>query len=177
MRHGLLIAAAALLAGIATAQTPAPAVGTAAPTFKLQDQRGAWHELAEYRGHWLVLYFYPKDNTPHCTTEACEFRDNIFAFKQLDAQIVGISLDDAASHRQFAEDNRLPFTLLADTSRDVAKRYGVLRRALGVMEVANRETFLIDPAGLIAKHYPAVDAKGHSAAVLADLKALQASRR
>ena len=176
MRHGLLIAAAALLAGIATAQSPAPAVGSPAPAFKLQDQRGAWHDLAEYRGHWLVLYFYPKDNTPHCTTEACEFRDNVFAFKQLDAQIVGISLDDAASHRQFADDNRLPFTLLADTGRSAAKSYGVLRRALGIMEVANRETFIIDPAGIIAKHYPAVDAKGHSATVLADLKALQATR-
>ena len=176
MRHGLLIAAATLLAGISTAQSLAPAVGSAAPTFKLQDQRGVWHELAEYRGHWLVLYFYPKDNTPHCTTEACEFRDNVFAFKQLDAQIVGISLDDAASHKQFADDNRLPFTLLADTGRSAAKSYGVLRRALGIMEVANRETFIIDPAGIIAKHYPAVDAKGHSVAVLADLKALHATR-
>lgn len=176
MRHGLLIAAATLLAGFATAQAPAPAVGTAAPTFRLQDQRGVWHDLAEYRGHWLVLYFYPKDNTPHCTTEACEFRDNIFAFKRLDAQVVGISLDDSASHRQFAEDNQLPFILLADTERTAAKGYGVLRRALGIMEVANRETFIIDPAGIIARHYPVVDARGHSATVLADLKAVQAAR-
>lgn len=177
MRHGLWIATAALLAGMAMAETPAPAVGSPAPAFKLQDQLGAWHELAEYRGHWLVLYFYPKDNTPHCTTEACEFRDNIFAFKQLDAQIVGISLDDTASHRQFAQENRLPFTLLSDTSRDTAKNYGVLRRALGIMEVADRQTFIIDPAGVIVRHYASVDAKGHSAAVLADLKALQATRR
>ncbi len=176
MRHGLLIAAAALLAGIAAAQSPAPTVGSPAPAFKLQDQRGVWHELAEYRGHWLVLYFYPKDNTPHCTTEACEFRDNIFAFKQLDAQIIGISLDDTASHRQFAADNRLPFTLLADTGRSTAKSYGVLRRALGIMEVANRETFILDPAGIIARHYASVDAKGHSATVLADLKALKSAR-
>ncbi len=177
MRHGPFLAAAALLTGIAVAQSAPPAVGSPAPAFRLQDQGGAWHELADYRGHWLVLYFYPRDNTPHCTTEACEFRDNVFAFKQLDALIVGISLDDTASHRQFAQENRLPFTLLADTARTAAKSYGVLRRVLGIMEVANRESFIIDPAGIIAKHYASVEAKGHSAAVLADLKSLQSARR
>jgi peroxiredoxin Q/BCP len=158
---------------IAMAQAK-PQVGAEAPAFRLADQNGAWHSLSDYRGRWLVLYFYPKDNTPHCTTEACEFRDNIFAFRQLDAEIVGISLDDAASHKQFAQDNRLPFTLLADTGKTVAKSYGVLRNVLAIMEVANRETFVIDPQGRIAKHYPRVEAKGHSAEVLADLKALQA---
>ena len=173
---------AACLFGLALGASPAPAqskpeVGAAAPAFKLMDQDGAWHSLADYRGRWLVLYFYPKDNTPHCTTEACGFRDNIFAFRQAGAEIVGISLDDAASHKQFAQDNRLPFTLLADTDKTVAKSYGVLRSVLAIMQVANRETFIIDPQGRIARHYAQVEAKEHPAQVLADLKALQAAAR
>jgi peroxiredoxin Q/BCP len=130
--------------------------------------------LSEYRGRWLVLYFYPKDDTPGCTTQACGFRDNIFAFNKLGAVILGISVDDVASHKQFAEEHSLPFTLLADSTKETAKSYGVLRSALGFMEIAARETFIIDPQGRVAKHYPAVDPKGHSQAVMADLKALQA---
>jgi thioredoxin-dependent peroxiredoxin len=156
----------------ALAATP-PAVGNPAPAFRLQDQAGAWHELKDYRGKWLVLYFYPKDDTPGCTTQACEFRDNIFAFNKLGAVILGISVDDVASHKAFAEQHSLPFTLLADSSKDTAKRYGVLRSALGLMEIASRETFIIDPQGRIAKHYPSVDPKGHSQTVLTDLAALQ----
>ncbi len=161
-------------AAVRAADPAPPAVGSPAPAFRLQDQDGAWHDLASYRGRWLVLYFYPKDNTPHCTTEACGFRDNLFAFRALGAEVVGISLDEVASHRQFARDNRLPFTLLADTTGTAARSYGVLRRVLGIMEVANRETFLVDPAGRIARHYAQVDADRHPAAVLADLKALEA---
>lgn len=159
------------------AEFPVPPVGTQAPAFHLQDQTGVWHDLSEYRGKWLVLYFYPKDDTPGCTTQACEFRDNIFAFNKLGAVIVGISVDDVASHKQFAEEHSLPFTLLADSTKQTAKTYGVLHSALGIMEVAARETFIIDPQGRIAKNYPAVDPKGHSQAVLADLKALEAGRR
>jgi peroxiredoxin Q/BCP len=169
----LIWGAGALLAYSAV-EPAAPAVGTAAPQFRLQDQAGAWHDSSEYRGKWLVLYFYPKDDTPGCTTQACEFRDNIFAFKKLGAVIVGISVDDVASHKQFAEEHALPFTLLADSTKETAKAYGVLRRALGIMEIAARETFIIDPQGRIAKHYTAVDPKGHSQLVLADLKGLQA---
>jgi thioredoxin-dependent peroxiredoxin len=146
----------------------------AAPPFHLQDQAGIWHSLADYRGKWLVLYFYPKDDTPGCTTQACEFRDNIFAFNKIGAVIVGISVDDVASHKQFAEEQSLPFTLLADSTKETAQSYGVLRSALGIMEIAARETFIIDPRGRIAKHYTAVDPKGHSLAVLGDLKSLQA---
>jgi peroxiredoxin Q/BCP len=153
-----------------------PTAGMAAPEFRLQDQAGAWHGLSEYRGKWLVLYFYPKDDTPGCTTQACEFRDNIFAFHKLGAVIVGVSVDDVASHKQFAEEHSLPFTLLADSTKETAKSYGVLRSVLGIMEIAARETFIIDPQGRIAKHYAAVDPKGHSQAVLTDLKALQAAR-
>jgi peroxiredoxin Q/BCP len=160
-----------------SADEPAPpAVGTAAPAFRLQDQAGTWHTLSDYRGKWLVLYFYPKDDTPGCTTQACEFRDNIFAFNKLGAVILGVSVDDVASHKQFAEEHSLPFTLLADSTKETAKSYGVLRSALGIMEIAARETFIIDPQGRVAKHYTAVDPKGHSQAVLADLKALEAKQ-
>jgi peroxiredoxin Q/BCP len=156
--------------------TAPPEAGMAAPAFRLQDQAGTWHTLGEYRGKWLVLYFYPKDDTPGCTTQACEFRDNIFAFNKLGAVILGISVDDVASHKQFAEEHSLPFTLLADSTKETAAAYGVLHSALGIMEIAARETFIIDPEGRVAKHYAAVDPKGHSQAVLADLKALQAHR-
>ena len=150
--------------------------GMTAPAFRLQDQAGAWHNSTDYRGKWLVLYFYPKDDTPGCTTQACEFRDNLFAFNKLGAVVVGISVDDVASHKQFSEEHSLPFTLLADSTKETAKAYGVLRSVLGLMEIASRETFIIDPQGRIAKHYPAVDPKGHSQAVLKDLRALQQAK-
>lgn len=151
-----------------------PEVGQPAPAFRLQDQNGEWHNLEDYRGKWVALYFYPKDNTPGCTTQACEFRDNIFAFREAGAVILGVSVDDVESHRKFAEEHGLPFTLLADPEKNTARDYGVLKKFFGVMEMADRETFLIDPQGRIAKRYPAVDPKGHSQIVLADIKALQA---
>jgi len=154
----------------------APAIGSMAPAFKLQDQNGQWHTLDEYRGKWLALYFYPKDNTPGCTTQACEFRDNVFAFRDANAVIVGISLDDVTSHKKFAEEHGLPFTLLADPTKQTAKSYGVLTKMMGIMEVAQRDTFLIDPTGKIVKHYVRVDPKGHSQLVLADIKALQSKK-
>jgi peroxiredoxin Q/BCP len=150
-----------------------PAVGMAAPPFRLQDQNGAWHTLSEYRGTWLVLYFYPKDDTPGCTTQACEFRDNIFAFRRLHAVIVGISVDDVASHKDFAAEHSLPFTLLADSTKQTAQAYGVLHTAFGIMDLASRETFIIDPQGRIAKHYASVEPKGQSQVVLGDLDRLE----
>jgi peroxiredoxin Q/BCP len=162
------------LAAATAGRAATPDVGSAAPAFRLQDQSGAWHDSADYRGKWLVLYFYPKDDTPGCTTQACEFRDNIFAFGKQGAVIVGISVDDVASHKQFAAEHGLPFTLLADSTKETAKAYGVLHSVLGLMEIASRETFIIDPEGRIAKHYASVDPKGHSQIVLNDLKALQA---
>ncbi len=165
------------LSALGTVQAAgAPVVGSPAPAFRLQDQNGQWHTLEEYKGKWLALYFYPKDNTPGCTTQACEFRDNIFAFRDVGAVIVGISLDEMASHKKFAEQHGLPFTLLADTNKEAAKAYGVLTRMMGVMEVAQRDTFLIDPNGKIAKHYVRVNPAGHSKIVLADIKALQAKK-
>jgi peroxiredoxin Q/BCP len=150
-----------------------PALGAAAPDFKLQDQNGKSHELKDYRGKWVVLYFYPKDNTPGCTTQACELRDNIFAFRDAGAQILGVSVDDVESHKGFSEKHGLPFPILADSTKEVTKKYGVLKTYLGTMELAKRDTFLIDPQGKIVKHYPDVDPKGHSQMVLADIKAMQ----
>ena len=116
---------AALLAFALPAFADAPAVGSAAPPFKLQDQDGKWHSLSDYKGKWVVLYFYPKDGTPGCTTEACAFRDNIFAFDKEGAVVLGVSVDDVADHKEFAEKHSLPFTLLADPTKSAAKEYGV----------------------------------------------------
>ena len=149
------------------------AVGQTAPEFELSDQNGELHSLEDYRDQWVVLYFYPKDGTPGCTTEACEFRDNIFAFKEINAQILGVSLDDVESHQKFAEHHDLPFPLLADSEGKVAEAYGVKTKMFG-MTVAKRQTFLISPDGLLAKHYEKVKPASHSAQVLTDLKALSA---
>ena len=170
----VVIAVGGLLASALRAGDKGPAVGTAAPDFTLNSQENKPVSLHDFKGKWVVLYFYPKDDTPGCTTQACGFRDNIFAFNQAGAVILGISVDDVASHKRFAEDHGLPFTLLADSTKETAKTYGVLRSVLGLMEIARRETFIIDPSGRIAKHYASVDAKGHSQMVLADLKILQA---
>ncbi len=154
------------------AGTPAATlgIGSPAPAFRLQDQNGQWHTLDEYQGKWLTLYFYPKDQTPGCTTQACEFRDNIFAFREANAVIVGISVDDVASHKKFESKHGLPFTLLADPTKETTKAYGVLKKFMLTVELAKRDTFLIDPSGRIAKIYRDVDPKGHSQAVLADIK-------
>lgn len=156
----------------AAAWAGSPAVGSTAPDFRLQDQNGEWHTLDEYRGHWVALYFYPKDDTPGCTTEACSFRDNIFAFRERDAVIVGISLDDVESHQEFAEKHSLPFTLLSDPEGDVAEQYGVITN-LGITKFAKRQSFLIGPDGTIARHYEKVDPEAHSGEILEDLIALQ----
>ena len=145
--------------------------GDPAPEFELSDQNGQLHSLEDYRDQWVVLYFYPKDETPGCTTEACEFRDNIFAYRDLNAQILGVSLDDAESHKAFAENHGLPFPLLADVDGEAATAYGVKTRMLG-MTVAKRQTFIIGPDGTIAKHYEKVTPAEHSDEVLADLRKL-----
>lgn len=146
-------------------------VGDAAPGFELADQNGDMHSLEDYRDGWVALYFYPKDGTPGCTTEACEFRDDIFKFRSMGVQIIGVSLDDEASHKKFAEKHGLPFPLLADTDGTTASAYGVRTRFLG-MSVAKRQTFLIDPHGHIAKHYEDVDPGSHSTELLVDLAKL-----
>ena len=166
----------AWLGAVSAAATQGPPVGQPAPEFKLQDQNGQWHELKEYRGKWVALYFYPKDQTPGCTTQACTFRDNVFAFRDANAVILGVSVDDVESHKKFAEKHGLPFTILADSDKKVAKEYGVLTRMLGVFELAKRETFLIDPEGKLVRHYEDVDPKEGSKLVLKDIKDLSAKQ-
>jgi peroxiredoxin Q/BCP len=141
-----------------------------APPVKLQDQAGKWQTLDQYKGKWVVLYFYPKDFTGGCTTQACELRDNIFAFKKADAVILGVSVDDVTSHEKFAKEHSLPFDILADPTKAVSKEYGVLT-TYGTAELASRQTFLIGPDGKIVKHWAKVDPKGHSDMVLAEIKA------
>ncbi len=164
------IAAIGLAGSVFAGETPA--VGEAAPDFKLQDQDGEWHELADYRGQWLAVYFYPKNDTPGCTTEACNFRDNIYQFQAIDAAVVGISVDDVDSHKAFATKYKLPFTLLADTGGEVSDRYGVLRD-FKLTKLASRQSFLVDPQGNVAKHYDDVDPETHTQDVLADIQSLR----
>jgi len=159
-----LLAAAGLLAA-----GEAPPVGSSAPGFRLQDQNGEWHDLEDYRGTWLAIYFYPKDDTPGCTTEACNFRDNIYAFRAIGAAVVGISVDDVDSHREFSDKYRLPFVLLADEGGKTSAAYGVLRD-WKLIKIASRQSFIIDPDGMIAKHYEDVDPETHTQEVLADLQ-------
>ena len=119
-----------------------------------------------------MLYFYPKDDTPGCTTEACNFRDDITRIRKLGAEVVGVSVDDTASHADFAAKHKLPFPLLADTGGTVADSYGALRDLM-VMQLAKRYTFIIDPQGRVAHRYLEVDPKTHAAQVVADLERLQ----
>ena len=160
-----VVLAAPLLAG------DAPEVGSAAPAFHLQDQNGDWHDLSDYQGSWLAIYFYPKDDTPGCTTQACNFRDNIYAFKAIGASVVGISVDDVDSHKEFSEKYKLPFTILADPEGTTAKAYGVLRD-WKVTQIASRQSFLVNPEGVIVKHYEDVDPETHTQDVLNDLEGL-----
>jgi len=145
----------------------APQVGDEAPHFRLQDQNFQWHTLEDYKGRWVVLYFYPKADTPGCTTEACEFRDNIFAFDEFDAQILGVSRDNVASQSEFAEKYHLPFPLLSDAEKIVARSYDVMG-----MVFASRQSFIIDPEGNVAKHYESVNPSTHTQEVIEDLRAL-----
>jgi thioredoxin-dependent peroxiredoxin len=167
---GLFAALALLLSQMARAGE-LPKVGEAAPDFELPDQNGAQHKLQEYAGKWLVLYFYPKDDTPGCTQEACAFRDDMHKLTALGAQVVGISVDDSGSHAEFAKKYHLPFTLLADKSTEVAARYGALLN-LGLFKIAKRYTFLIDPQGRIAKVYVKVETSKHSQEIIEDLQKL-----
>ena len=158
----------------AKAPQATPQVGQLAPAFHLQDQDGHWLQPSDFHGHWLVLYFYPKDFTPGCTTEVCSFRDDIAKLRKAGAKVVGISLDDVSSHAEFARKYHVPFPLLSDADTSVAVAYGVLKSAAG-FHYARRTTFLIDPQGKIAKVYADVDPEKNSTQVLGDLAALQAA--
>jgi peroxiredoxin Q/BCP len=167
---GLFAALALLVARMASAGE-LPKVGEAAPDFDLPDQNGTTHKLHEFAGKWLVLYFYPKDDTPGCTQEACAFRDDLHKLEALGAQVVGISVDDSNSHAEFAKKYHLPFPLLADRTGDVAGRYGALMNFV-LFRIAKRYTFLIDPQGKVARVYVKVETSKHSQEIIGDLKQL-----
>ncbi len=156
---------------------PMPEVGTLAPDFTLPDDGGAAHRLSDERGHWVVLYFYPEDDTAGCTKEACQFRDSDAAYRQVGAKVLGVSKDDAASKARFKAKYDLPFTLLADEDHAVSKAYGTWRlkdnygrKYWGIQ----RATVLVDPEGRVAKVWPRVKADGHADEVLGLLREIQA---
>jgi peroxiredoxin Q/BCP len=173
MNRTLFIGFLMLLTLALPVRADVPRVGSVAPGFSLSDQKGVLRSLAEWRGRWVVLYFYPRDDTPGCTAEACAFRDDLAELSALGALVVGISVDDTLSHKAFAEKYSLPFPLLADATAEVATQYGALSNWL-VMKLAKRYTFLVDPAGRVAKVYLEVDTSRHSKEIIADLKLLQA---
>lgn len=168
-----MVVFASLLVARAARAGELPEVGSPAPDFSLPDQNGSMHGLSDYRGNWLVLYFYPKDDTPGCTREACAFRDDLQQISELDAQVVGVSVDDSQSHAEFAKKYHLPFPLLADKTTETTARYGALMN-LWFMKIARRYTFLIDPQGNIAKVYLSVETSRHSKQIIDDLKQLKA---
>ena len=151
-------------------------IKTPAPNFKLLDQNGKEHTLAYHRGSYVLIYFYPKDDTPGCTKEACAIRDSFPDFKKLKIVVFGVSVDSVESHKKFEEKYELPFTLLSDDKKEVVKKYGVWgkKKLMGhEYEGTLRTSFLIDPAGKIAKIYEDVNPMTHAAEVLADLNDLQ----
>ena len=147
-----------------------------APAFTLPDQDNKTHKLSSYKGQWVLLYFYPKDDTPGCTKEACAISANFPAFEKLKVKVLGVSIDSPKKHKKFAEKYSLPFILLADEQKEVVNLYGVWakkkfmgREYMGTL----RTSFLIDPKGKIAKIYEGVKPEIHAEEVLTDLKALQ----
>ena len=146
-------------------------IGDVAPDFSLLDERGLPVSLKDFHGKKIVvLYFYPKDFTPGCTAEACSFRDNYSSYEEKDAVVIGVSLDSVESHSRFSERNNLPFAILSDKSKEVAKAYGVL--GIGGFLV-KRMTFIIGKDGKITHVFPKVDVKQHSEEVLKALDELQ----
>jgi peroxiredoxin Q/BCP len=155
-----------------------PAVGDPAPEVALPDETGTVHRLADQRGRWTILYFYPKDDTPGCTVEACEFRDHNETIHERRADVWGISPQGARSKRAFREKFGLPFTLLADEQHDIAEAYGswVEKEKYGRKYWGTaRTTFLIAPDGRIARVWPKVKPEGHAGEVLAALDELGAA--
>lgn len=150
--------------------------GQQAPDFELTDQQGQVHSLADYKGKWLTLYFYPKDDTPGCAQQACAFRDDLEKLKALGADVLGVSVDTVKSHANFANKFGLQFPLLADHTTETTKQYHSLIN-LGVIKFAKRNTFLIDPTGKIAKVYLSASAKNNSGEIVADLAQLKQTER
>ena len=150
-------------------------IGDLAPDFTLLDQNGESHTLSNYRDRWVLVYFYPRDDTPGCTKEACGIRDNFSEFKRLNAKVLGISTDNIESHNKFAVKYNLPFTLLADEEKAVVEQYGVWgeKTSFGKTYFGTRRmSFLVDPDGKIAKVYKKVKPAGHAMEVVEDIHAL-----
>ena len=147
-------------------------VGDKAPNFILNDQNNESHQLSDYEGRWVILYFYPKDDTPGCTTQACDFRDAVKRIIASRSVVFGLSLDSVESHKRFSDKNNLPFSLLSDEEGVAAKSYDSLNNFMGYKS-AKRNTFIIDPEGFLSKIYLSVDPKTHSQMVLNDLSLLQ----
>lgn len=150
--------------------------GTRAPAFDLADQDGRRHSLDQYRGRWLVVYFYPRDDTPGCTKEACSFRDAASELAAAGAIVLGVSADDAAAHQRFAQKHGLGFPLLVDPDKSMLTAYGAWvekesrgQRRMGVQRI----TYVIDPEGQVAKAWPSVKAEGHAQEVLSALAELR----
>ncbi len=143
--------------------------GDEAPDFSLQSDEGNWLKLSDYRGKSnVILYFYPKDQTSGCTKEACHFRDNLSQFKDLTTEILGVSSDDVESHKAFKQKENLNFTLLADTDKEVTKKYA----GLSIYGLASRVTFVIDKNGIVRKIYDKVDVNENYMELLDFLKTL-----
>jgi len=145
------------------------AAGMDAPAFKLIDQYNIERELKDYENKWLVIYFYPKDGTPGCTTEACSFRDNIEIINKLNTSILGVSVDSNESHKEFSKKYSLPFPILSDINGEVAKKYDSFGSFVG-FKYASRHTFIINPSGKIHKIYKKVDPKNHVEEIITELK-------
>jgi len=155
-------------------------IGSTAPAINLPDQNGEMHKLSDYKGQYVLIYFYPKDDTPGCTKEACGIRDSFPNFKKLNAKVLGISADTVAKHKKFADKYELPFTLLADENREVVEKYGVWdKKSLygRIFMGINRTSFLVDPKGKIVRIYEKVKPVEHAAQVLADIKELSKSSK
>jgi peroxiredoxin Q/BCP len=152
-----------------------PKTGVRAPDFSLPDANGAVISLASLQGSWVVLYFYPKDDTPGCTKEACNFRDDMHKLEKQGAKVIGVSVDNGKSHTEFAKKYNLPFPLLSDTDGLIAFKYGALTD-LGAVKIAKRYTFLINPDGVLKKTYLNVEASKHSQEIIDDLTLLQQNK-
>ncbi|MHC5053312.1 MAG: peroxiredoxin [Planctomycetota bacterium] len=155
-------------------------VGAKAPAFTLKDHGGRKVKLSDFRGKWVVLYFYPKDGTSACTTEACEFTEGLAAFGRMGAKVIGISPDSPESHARFAEKNELKHILLSDPEHEVIEDYGAWgeksmygRKMMGVI----RSTWLVSPEGKLAFHWPKVKAAGHAEEVRAKLAEIRRAGR
>jgi thioredoxin-dependent peroxiredoxin len=144
-----------------------------APAFTLKDSNDHSHSLADYKGKWVILYFYPKDDTPGCTTEACSLRDARDTLAEMGAEIIGISKDEPNSHEKFKEKYSLNFALLTDSEGEVIHSYGAWGKKMFGKEGILRKTFIINPEGKVVKVYGRVTPMGHGEQVVADLKALQ----